>query len=71
MLLLAEATSHLDAITEAAVHANVASLGCTTIVIAHRLSSLQSPRACQCRLCVTKRFAILVAAPSWRKSAIS
>jgi ABC-type bacteriocin/lantibiotic exporter with double-glycine peptidase domain len=40
VLLLDEATSHLDAVTEAAVHANLTTLGCTTIVVAHRLSTV-------------------------------
>jgi ABC-type bacteriocin/lantibiotic exporter with double-glycine peptidase domain len=41
ILLLDEATSELDAPTEAAVHANLSRLGCTRIVIAHRLSTVQ------------------------------
>ncbi|MDX2029346.1 MAG: peptidase domain-containing ABC transporter [Blastocatellia bacterium] len=40
ILLLDEATSHLDAVTEAAVHRNLDALGCTRIVIAHRLSAI-------------------------------
>ena len=40
VMLLDEATSHLDAVTEAAVHANLSNLGCTTIVVAHRLSTV-------------------------------
>jgi ABC-type bacteriocin/lantibiotic exporter with double-glycine peptidase domain len=40
VLLLDEATSHLDAVTEAAVHAHLAALGCTTILVAHRLSTV-------------------------------
>jgi ABC-type bacteriocin/lantibiotic exporter with double-glycine peptidase domain len=40
VLLLDEATSHLDSVTEAAVHRNLATLGCTTIVVAHRLSTV-------------------------------
>jgi ABC-type bacteriocin/lantibiotic exporter with double-glycine peptidase domain len=40
VLLLDEATSHLDAVTEAAVHANLIDLGCTTVVVAHRLSTV-------------------------------
>jgi len=40
VLLLDEATSHLDAVTEAAVHQNLSDLGCTTIVVAHRLSTV-------------------------------
>ncbi|HEV2890016.1 MAG TPA: peptidase domain-containing ABC transporter [Frankiaceae bacterium] len=40
VLLLDEATSHLDAVSEAAVHKNLMDLGCTTIVVAHRLSTV-------------------------------
>ena len=40
VLLLDEATSHLDAVTEKAVHENLTGLGCTTIVVAHRLSTV-------------------------------
>jgi ABC-type bacteriocin/lantibiotic exporter with double-glycine peptidase domain len=40
VLLLDEATSHLDAVTEAAVHQNLTDLGCTTVVVAHRLSTV-------------------------------
>ena len=42
VLLLDEATSHLDAVTEAAVHKNLSQLGCTTIVVAHRLSTVSN-----------------------------
>lgn len=41
VLVLDEATSHLDAIVEAKVHQNLATLQCTTIVIAHRLSTIR------------------------------
>lgn len=41
VLLLDEATSQLDTITEARVQANLAQLGCTTIVVAHRLSTVR------------------------------
>ncbi|HEU4952648.1 MAG TPA: peptidase domain-containing ABC transporter [Holophagaceae bacterium] len=41
ILLLDEATSSLDRDTEAQVHANLAALGCTRIVIAHRLATVQ------------------------------
>jgi ABC-type bacteriocin/lantibiotic exporter with double-glycine peptidase domain len=40
ILLLDEATSNLDTVTEAQVHANIARLGCTVIVIAHRLATV-------------------------------
>lgn len=40
ILLLDEATSNLDTVTEAHVQANIASLGCTVIVIAHRLATV-------------------------------
>jgi ATP-binding cassette, subfamily B, bacterial len=41
ILLLDEATSSLDLETEARVHANLAELGCTRIVIAHRLETVK------------------------------
>jgi ATP-binding cassette subfamily B protein len=41
ILILDEATSHLDGLTEEKVNANLACLRCTTIVIAHRLSTIQ------------------------------
>ncbi len=41
ILLLDEATSSLDAQTEATVEAHLASLGCTRIVIAHRLNTVR------------------------------
>ena len=40
ILLLDEATSSLDTLTEAQVQANIAGLGCTVIVIAHRLATV-------------------------------
>jgi ABC-type bacteriocin/lantibiotic exporter with double-glycine peptidase domain len=40
ILLLDEATSSLDTVTEAQVHANIAGLECTVIVIAHRLATV-------------------------------
>lgn len=40
VLLLDEATSSLDTVTEARVQANLARLGCTVIVIAHRLATV-------------------------------
>jgi ABC-type bacteriocin/lantibiotic exporter with double-glycine peptidase domain len=42
VLLLDEATSHLDAATEAEVDRNLDRLGCTRIVIAHRLSTVRN-----------------------------
>jgi ABC-type bacteriocin/lantibiotic exporter with double-glycine peptidase domain len=41
LLLLDEATSALDLPTEARIHANLAGLGCTRIVIAHRLQTVK------------------------------
>jgi ABC-type bacteriocin/lantibiotic exporter with double-glycine peptidase domain len=41
ILILDEATSHLDAVTEAMVNENLSSLRCTCIVIAHRLSTIR------------------------------
>ena len=41
VLLLHEATSSQDLETERRVHANLASLGCTRILIAHRLATVQ------------------------------
>lgn len=41
ILLLDEATSSLDLETEASLHANLASLGCTRIVIAHRMATVR------------------------------
>jgi ATP-binding cassette subfamily B protein len=40
IMLLDEATSDLDGVTERAVHQNLSGLGCTRIVIAHRLSTI-------------------------------
>lgn len=40
ILLLDEATSALDPDTEAQVHRNLASLGCTRVLIAHRLATV-------------------------------
>lgn len=42
MLVLDEATSHLDAVTEAAVEARLDALGCTRVVVAHRLSTVRT-----------------------------
>jgi ATP-binding cassette subfamily B protein len=42
ILLLDEATSDLDTVTERMVLENLESLGCTTIVIAHRLSAIRN-----------------------------
>ncbi len=41
LLILDEATSHLDALTEENVNRNLAALRCTRIVIAHRLSTIR------------------------------
>jgi ABC-type multidrug transport system fused ATPase/permease subunit len=41
ILVLDEATSHLDAVTEELVNQNLARLRCTRIVIAHRLSTIR------------------------------
>jgi ATP-binding cassette, subfamily B, bacterial len=41
LLLLDEATSALDLPTETAVHANLAALGCTRVLIAHRLATVR------------------------------
>lgn len=41
VLVLDEATSSLDLATERALHANLSSLGCTRIVIAHRLATVE------------------------------
>ena len=41
VLVLDEATSHLDAATEAAVHKSIAALHCTRIIVAHRLSTVR------------------------------
>ena len=40
IILLDEATSELDSITEAEAHRNLSELNCTRIVIAHRLSTI-------------------------------
>jgi ABC-type bacteriocin/lantibiotic exporter with double-glycine peptidase domain len=40
ILLLDEATSSLDLATERQVHANLADLGCTRVIIAHRLATV-------------------------------
>lgn len=42
ILILDEATSHLDAITESIVDQNLSNLNCTRIVIAHRLSTIRN-----------------------------
>ncbi len=41
VLLLDEATSALDSVTESHIHAALAALQCTRVVIAHRLSTVQ------------------------------
>ncbi|MBU3863475.1 ATP-binding cassette domain-containing protein [Streptomyces sp. 4503] len=40
LLVLDEATSHLDAVTEAEVAGELSALGCTRIVVAHRISTI-------------------------------
>jgi ATP-binding cassette, subfamily B, bacterial len=40
ILLLDEATSNLDTVTEAKIHANIAGLECTVILVAHRLATV-------------------------------
>jgi ATP-binding cassette subfamily B protein len=40
ILLLDEATSDLDGVTERTVHRALSELGCTRIVIAHRMSTI-------------------------------
>jgi ABC-type bacteriocin/lantibiotic exporter with double-glycine peptidase domain len=42
LLLLDEATNHLDAATEASIDKNLNRLSCTRIVIAHRLSTIKN-----------------------------
>ena len=42
VLVLDEATSHLDVITEARINENLAALACIMVVISHRLSSIQA-----------------------------
>jgi ABC-type bacteriocin/lantibiotic exporter with double-glycine peptidase domain len=42
LLILDEATSHLDVLTEQQVDANLSRLACTRIVIAHRLSTVRN-----------------------------
>jgi ABC-type bacteriocin/lantibiotic exporter with double-glycine peptidase domain len=41
ILILDEATSHLDAVTEEEVNRNLACLACSRIVVAHRLSTIR------------------------------
>lgn len=42
LLLLDEATSHLDTATEQAIEHNLRAIGCTQVVIAHRLSTVRN-----------------------------
>jgi ABC-type multidrug transport system fused ATPase/permease subunit len=44
ILVLDEATSHVDTISEAAINASISDLACTRIVIAHRLSSVHDAK---------------------------
>jgi ATP-binding cassette, subfamily B, bacterial len=41
LLILDEATSHVDVETEARIHAHLATLACTIVVITHRLATIQ------------------------------
>jgi ABC-type bacteriocin/lantibiotic exporter with double-glycine peptidase domain len=41
ILLLDEATSSLDLATEARVHQNLSELGCTRVIVAHRLATVR------------------------------
>jgi ATP-binding cassette subfamily B protein len=45
ILLMDEATSHVDSLTQERLKRNLASLSCTQIVIAHRLSTTSSSMA--------------------------
>lgn len=42
VLVLDEATSHLDSLTESLIDDNLSSLNCTRIVVAHRLSTIRN-----------------------------
>jgi ATP-binding cassette, subfamily B, bacterial len=42
ILLMDEATSHLDVVTESLVEQNISNLSCTRIAIAHRLSTIRN-----------------------------
>ncbi|GHH38560.1 peptidase C39 [Amycolatopsis oliviviridis] len=42
LLVLDEATSHLDTVTEGRIFENLATIGCTRIVISHRLKSIRA-----------------------------
>jgi ATP-binding cassette subfamily B protein len=67
LLVLDEATSSLDADTEARVHANLAALGCTRVLIAHRLDTVRDADRILVfeagRIVQHGRFAELVRAP--------
>jgi ABC-type methionine transport system ATPase subunit len=55
ILVLDEATSHLDAVTERIVDHNLSQLSCTRIVIAHRLSTVRNANL----ICVLKEGQIV------------
>jgi ATP-binding cassette, subfamily B, bacterial len=55
ILILDEATSHLDAVTERLVDHNLSQLSCTRIVIAHRLSTVRNADV----ICVLKEGRIV------------
>ena len=42
LLVLDEATSHLDAVIESRIRANLQEVGCTQVIIAHRLSTVRN-----------------------------
>jgi ABC-type bacteriocin/lantibiotic exporter with double-glycine peptidase domain len=72
ILLLDEATSSLDPETEARVHANLSRLGCTRVLIAHRLTTVRNADRIlvldQGRIVQRGTFAELVAHPGLFRS---